>query len=305
MNSTTNAPVTISVIVPAVDNAPLVSLSWLLRSAWIAELPALSICCLLRCAGPLINQLRAVSMLWVTCSISPGKPSMNWLTTNDRMPPRTASPNNSSNNTAQPRGTPWLSSQSTPGRSNAVSIPASATGTKISCRCLTTHSNASTATKITSRRQAHAAVLRTSWDDGCVFRRWHAGSVAPCSACPAATAGTGPPARLPCTTCPKTRRRAPPAAGKHSHAANIGGCDGWSSVWPRSSSPSRSPWSGISSRRRGAAFPRRAGGGCWPRSARRWPPCTALLRFSEPFCVRRASSSSSGGPRRRSTQATR
>ena len=56
MNSTSSAPVTISVTVAAVDSAPLVSFSWLLRSASMAELPALVIWSLLRCAGPSISQ---------------------------------------------------------------------------------------------------------------------------------------------------------------------------------------------------------------------------------------------------------
>ena len=66
VNSTSSAPVTISVTVAAVDSAPLVSFAWLFCSASIAALPALSICSLDRCGGPSINQLRAVSMLCVT-----------------------------------------------------------------------------------------------------------------------------------------------------------------------------------------------------------------------------------------------
>ena len=62
VNSTSSAPVTISVTVAAVDSAPLVSLAWLLRSASMAELPALVIWSLLRCAGPSISHVRVLSM---------------------------------------------------------------------------------------------------------------------------------------------------------------------------------------------------------------------------------------------------
>ena len=41
VNSTSSAPVTISVTVPAVDSAPLVSFSWLFCSASMADLRAL------------------------------------------------------------------------------------------------------------------------------------------------------------------------------------------------------------------------------------------------------------------------
>ena len=67
VNSVSSAPVTISVTVAAVDSAPLVSFSWLLRSASIAELPALVIWSLDRCAGPSMSHVRALSMEWVTC----------------------------------------------------------------------------------------------------------------------------------------------------------------------------------------------------------------------------------------------
>ena len=66
VNRTSTAAVTSSVIVAAVDSAPLVSFAWFSRSASIAALPALSICWLLRCAGPWISQWRTESMLWVT-----------------------------------------------------------------------------------------------------------------------------------------------------------------------------------------------------------------------------------------------
>ncbi len=52
----------ISVTVAAVDSAPLVSFAWLLRSASMAELPALVIWSLLRCAGPSISHVRVLSM---------------------------------------------------------------------------------------------------------------------------------------------------------------------------------------------------------------------------------------------------
>ena len=44
------------------------------------------------------------SMLWVTCSTRSGTPSMNWLTTKVRMPPRIAMPPSSTSATAPPRG---------------------------------------------------------------------------------------------------------------------------------------------------------------------------------------------------------
>ena len=63
VNSTNTAAVTSSVTVAAVDSAPLVSFAWLLCSAWIAALPALSICSPRRWAGPSISHLRVESML--------------------------------------------------------------------------------------------------------------------------------------------------------------------------------------------------------------------------------------------------
>ena len=44
------------------------------------------------CSGPSVSQSLTPSMLAVTCSANAGAPSMNWLTTNVRMPPTTAMP---------------------------------------------------------------------------------------------------------------------------------------------------------------------------------------------------------------------
>ena len=140
VNSTSSAPVTISVTVAAVDSAPLVSFAWLLRSASIAASPAWSICSLLRCGGPSISQLRdGVDALGHLLDQA-GQPAMNWLTTNVRMPPSTAMLLSNVSATAPPRGAPRRSSQSTAGSSSAASMVASATGTTISSSFLTTHS---------------------------------------------------------------------------------------------------------------------------------------------------------------------
>ena len=152
---------TISVSVAAVDSAPVVSFSWLSRSALMAVLPALSICSRLRCAGPSMSQPRRLSMLRVTCSTRLGRPETNWLTTKVRMPPKMAAPPSRTRATAPPRGAPRRSSQSTAGTINAATMVASATGTTMTCRRRTTHNNTTTASTMTSNRQAQAAVLRT------------------------------------------------------------------------------------------------------------------------------------------------
>ncbi len=74
VNSTNTAAVTSSVTVAAVDSAPLVNFAWLLCSAWIAALPALSICSPRKCAGPSISHLRVESMLRSTCLVKSGTP---------------------------------------------------------------------------------------------------------------------------------------------------------------------------------------------------------------------------------------
>ena len=161
MNSTNTAAVTSSVMVAAVDSAPLVNFAWLLRSASIAALPALSICSRRRCAGPSISHLRLLSMLCSTCLTRSGTPTMNWLMTKAKMPPRIANPLSNTTVTAAPRGRPCSSNQSTAGTSKALSISASNTGTTITSSLSTTHSSATAAATITSSRQDHAAVLRT------------------------------------------------------------------------------------------------------------------------------------------------
>ena len=125
------APVTISVMVAAVDSAPLVNFSWLSRSAATAVSPALSICSRLRWAGPSMSHWVALSILRATCSVNPGKPEINWLTTKLMIPPNTANPVKRIKATAPPRGAPRRSSQSTAGSSRAVRMTASATGTAI------------------------------------------------------------------------------------------------------------------------------------------------------------------------------
>lgn len=162
VNSTSTAAVTSSVMVAAVDNAPLVSFAWLLRSASIAALPALSICSPRKCAGPSISHLRAESMLRSTSVTRCGNPAMNWLTTNVRMPPRTAKPLNKTSVTATACGRPRESSQSTGGTSNALNISTSNTGTTMTSNLLRTHSSATIAARMTKNRHAQAAVLRTS-----------------------------------------------------------------------------------------------------------------------------------------------
>ncbi len=162
MNSTSSAPVTISVTVPAVDNAPLVSFSWLFRSASMAELRALFDLFLAEVQRPSVSQSPTPSMLVLTCSTSAGAPSTNWLTTNVRMPPTTAIPLSSTSATAPPRGAPRRSRKSTTGISSAASMVARATGTTITSSFVTTQSTATIAAKITSSRHDHAAVLRTN-----------------------------------------------------------------------------------------------------------------------------------------------
>ena len=161
MNSTNTAAVTSSVMVAAVDSAPLVNFAWLLCSAWIAALPALLSCSPRKCAGPWMSHHLVESMLRVTCSTRSGKPTMNWLMTNVRMPPRTANPASKTTATAPPRGSPRRSSQSTAGTSNALSINASNTGTTMISSFFTSHNRARKAARMTSKREAQAAVLRT------------------------------------------------------------------------------------------------------------------------------------------------
>ncbi|CNJ18949.1 Uncharacterised protein [Mycobacterium tuberculosis] len=74
VSSANTAAVTSSVMVAAVASAPLVSFAWLLCSAWIAALPALSICSPRRWAGPSISHLRVESMLRSTCLVRSGTP---------------------------------------------------------------------------------------------------------------------------------------------------------------------------------------------------------------------------------------
>ena len=182
-------------MVPAVDRAPLVSFAWLFFSASMAASVAPLICSLLKCEKtPVVSDSLRPVMLLVTCSTRAGAPSMNWLTTNVRMPPTTTNPVSRTTSTAAPRGRPRRSRKSTIGISIAASMVASATGTTINSRCLTTHSSASNAARMTSSRHDQAAALRTS---GCtaasaIVRHrsdtgtstpnraralWHAGSV--------------------------------------------------------------------------------------------------------------------------------
>ena len=103
----------ISVTVAAVDSAPLVNFASLFCSAWIAALPALSICWRLRCSGPSISHLRVESMLRVTWLTRSGKPTTNWLMTKVRMPPRIAKPASNHQGDRATAGAPRRSSQST------------------------------------------------------------------------------------------------------------------------------------------------------------------------------------------------
>ena len=90
MKSISSAPVTISVMVPAVDRAPLVSFDWLFFSASMAVSVALWIWSLLKCdSRPVLSEFLALAMLRATWSINAGAPWMNWLTTKVRMPPTT------------------------------------------------------------------------------------------------------------------------------------------------------------------------------------------------------------------------
>ena len=108
------------------------------------------------------RQLLTPSMLAVTCFANAGTPSMNWVITNDRIPPTMPMPPSNTNATATPRGRERRSRKSTAGSNNAVSIVANATGTTMSSTFVTTHSSATIAANITSSRDAHAAVLRTN-----------------------------------------------------------------------------------------------------------------------------------------------
>ncbi len=219
VNSTSSAPVTISVTVAAVDSAPLVSLAWLLRSASMAELPALVIWSLLRCAGPSISHVRVVSMEWVTCSTSPGRPVTNWLTTNVSMPPTIATPLSSTSATAPPRGAPRRSRKSTAGiikrgehqrqcdRHHDDLEPPDHPEQRDGER--DDHQQAPRPRRRLANERGDRLVVSRS-DGG------HAGSV---------TAGRRRPP-LPCRACPTTRRQRTPAAKREPAAANTGGCDG-------------------------------------------------------------------------------
>ena len=101
-------------------------------------------------------------MLRVTSATSAGAPSMNWLTTNVSRPPTTAIPVSITSATPPPRGAPRRSRKSTAGISSAAMMVASATGTKITSSCLTSHRNARSAANRMSSRHAQAAALRTN-----------------------------------------------------------------------------------------------------------------------------------------------
>ena len=77
------------------------------------------------------------------------------------MPPRIAKAPSKTRATAPPRGAPRRSSQSTAGTSNALSINASNSGTTMISRRAITHSNATSAARMTNNRQDQAAVFRT------------------------------------------------------------------------------------------------------------------------------------------------
>src|SRR5262249_37931040 len=62
---------------------------------------------------------------------------------------------------AAPRGRPLLSIQSTAGTSKALIISASNTGTTMTSSFFATQSRATTVARMTSKRHAHAAILRT------------------------------------------------------------------------------------------------------------------------------------------------
>src|ERR1700757_1336385 len=82
--------------------------------------------------------------------------------TNARMPPKIRNPPSMTSATAPPRGTPRRSIQSTAGTSKALIIKASNNGTTMTSSFITTQSRARTAIRMTSKRHAQAATLRTS-----------------------------------------------------------------------------------------------------------------------------------------------
>src|ERR1700739_465675 len=85
----------------------------------------------------------------------------NWLMTNVKIPPRIAKPASMTKATAPPRGAPRRSNQSTAGTSNALTINASNSGTTMISSRAITHSNATSAARMTNNRQDQAAAFRT------------------------------------------------------------------------------------------------------------------------------------------------
>ena len=142
MNSTNTAAVTISVMVAAVDSAPLVSFAWLFCSAWIAALPALSICSTLQMQRafdqPLLGGVDAAADL--LDQIGQTDDELADDERQDAAQYREAGQQHQRHRAAA-RQAP-RSSQSTTGTSNALSINASSTGTTMISSLATTRNRA-------------------------------------------------------------------------------------------------------------------------------------------------------------------
>ena len=236
VNSTSSAPVTISVTVPAVDSAPLVNLSWLFCSASMADLRAWSICSRADVqAARSVSQLPTPSML---CGhlLDESRRTLDELGDDEREDARrrTAKPPSSTSATAPPRGAPRRSRKSTAGSSNAARIVASATGTTINSSRLTSQSTATSpgedhqqpprpCGRLTDQR-AH----RLIGDRVDRRARRHAGSVAVAAPTPS-ICGFGAGTLYPVRRVPRRARQRRAAARSGPPGASTGGCAGRSS----------------------------------------------------------------------------
>ena len=144
----------------AVDSAPLVSFAWLLRSASMAELPALVIWSLLRCSGPSISHV-ARALDAGGHLFDQRRAALDELADDERQD--AADDRDSAEQHQRHRAAAGSAAaiQEVDRRDiNAASISAKATGTTMTSSRVTTQSNATTSAKITSSRHDQAAALR-------------------------------------------------------------------------------------------------------------------------------------------------
>ncbi len=83
------------------------------------------------CSGPLLSQSWICLRLSATCCCRSGRPLLNVMITKVSRPPTIAMPTIITIRADTPRGTPHVTSRSTPGAISAASSKAIATGTTI------------------------------------------------------------------------------------------------------------------------------------------------------------------------------